>query len=447
MNPTTQMLQELFGSPPLEALGNFADARGVRLYLVGGSVRDLLLNRQTTDIDFALASDAIQFAKAFAASIRATCIALDENSSTARVVVKKHNISQRPYISMDFVQFRAASLTEDLRLRDLTINAMAIALENVGAVINNACQQNSAYVIDPCEGMKHLAARLLQFPSEQVVQADPLRLLRIYRFAAQLDFKISETAIGLVRKHRSLLPNVASERCRDELMKIFNVKKGHPYLQQIDAVGLLTQVLPSIKKVGSETWDSLETFEERPIPIGLDVYQSEINDYLREELGAEINRCSLIKLSFLLGDNLDGVGRHLRLSRKAGQFMKCVLSGSEVLKNEGPQLTQKQIIRFLRTYASDWWGVLLYTAASYSMEPTLLDQIARTYYEHILPIRKQGKLITGDDLIKNFKLKEGKQIGGLLKEIEERQFDGDIRTREEALAAAAALIQQSDRLV
>ena len=88
--------------------------------------------------------------------------------------------------------------------------------------------------------------------------------------------------------------------------------------------------------------------------------------------------------------------------------------------------------------------MLLYAAASYPIDPTVLKQIANTYYEHILPISKQGRLITGNDLIKNFNLKEGKQIGRLLKEIEERQFDGEIRTREEALTAIAALIQQSN---
>ena len=446
MNTTTQTLQELFGNKTMRALGNFANARGVQLYLVGGSVRDLLLKRQTTDIDFALASDAIQFAKAFAASTNATCIVLEENPSTARVIVKQDDRPQPPCLSMDFVQFRAASLTADLRLRDLTINAMAIAFENVASVTNNVREQKPFHVIDPCAGMKDLEVGLLRFPSEQVVRDDPLRLLRIYRFAAQLDFKISESAINLVTKHRALLFNVAAERCRDELMKIFNVKKAHPYLQQMETAGLLTQVVPSIKET-NRSWYSLEVFEKSPIPTALHLYRSEIYDYLREKLGAEINRRSLIKFSLLLGDNLSGVGAPLRLSRKAVQFMKCLLSGSEVLKNENRQLTQKQIIRFLRTYASDWWGVLLYAAASHPIAPTVLKQIANTYYEHILPISKQGRLITGNDLIKNFNLKEGKQIGKLLKEIEERQFDGEIRTREEALAAIGALIQQSNHFL
>ena len=444
MNATTETLQEIFGTQTLQVLGHFANQRGVQLYLVGGSVRDLLLKRQTTDIDFALASDAIQFAKAFAASINATCIPLEENPATARVIVKRDGTAQTPRLSMDFAQFRAPSLTEDLRLRDLTINAMAIAFENVKAVLNNAGQQNASYVIDPCGGVKDLEKGLLQFPSEQVVPADPVRLLRVYRFAAQLDFRISETAIDLVTKYRSLLSNVAMERCRDELMKTFSVRTAHPYLQQMKAAGLLTQVIPPIKNEGI-FWDSLENFEKNPIPTALQASRSEINEYLQEELGAEINKRSLIKLSLLLRGNLSGVGAHLRLSRKASLFMKCLFSGSKVLKNSDQRLTQKEIIRFLRTYISDWRGVLLYTAASPPIDPVLFEQVANTYYKHIMPISKQGKLITGDDLIKKFDLKEGEQIGKLLKEIEALQFDGEIRTREEAFAAVAALIQGSNR--
>ena len=441
MNITEQTLQELFDNPIMQALKTFAKDQGVQLYLVGGSVRDLFLERQTTDIDFTLASDAIQFAKAFAANIGAIVIALEENPPTARVIVKPDSTSQTPQLSMDFAQFRAASLTDDLRLRDLTINAMAIAFENVGTFTNKARKQVLCRVIDPCGGMKDLKGGLLRFPNRQVVIADPVRLLRIYRFAAQLDFEISQNAINLVTAYRSMLSDVAGERCRDELMKILYIKKAHPYLQQMEAAGLLTQVVPIIKEP-HRAWSSLETFEEGPIPTALHAYRKEINRYLQEELSVEINRCSLIKLSLLLGDNLGSIGERLRFSRKAVKFMECLISGSKKLKNTIPQLTQKQINRFLRTYTSDWWGILLYSAASSPIDSAILKQIADTYYEHILPICKQGRLITGNDLIQEFHLKEGEQIGDLLKEIEDRQFDGEIRTREEAFAAVAALLQK-----
>lgn len=441
MNTATRTFQELFDKPIMKALVAFAEDQGIQLYLVGGSVRDLFLGRQTTDIDFTLASDAIQFAKAFAANIGAIAIPLEENPSIARVIVKQESASLSPQLSMDFAQFRAASLIDDLSLRDLTINAMAIAFENVRPVANKASKQLPFRVIDPCDGMKDLETGVLRFPNKQVVIADPVRLLRIYRFAAQLNFTISQEAIDLVTAYRSMLSDVAKERCRDELMKIFCVKKAHPYLRQMEAAGLLTQVVPTIKDT-HQAWISLEAFEESPIPAGLHAYRKEINRYLQEELSAESKRESLIKFSLFLGNNLDGIGECLRFSRKAVQFMECLISGSKRLNNTTSQLTQQQINRFLRTYAFDWWGILLYAAVSYPIDSVILKQIADTYYEHILPIYKQGRLITGNDLIQEFHLKEGTQIGDLLKEIEDRQFDGEIRTREEALAVVATLIQK-----
>ena len=441
MNRASHTFRELFDHKAVQALGNFAKKRGVALYLVGGSVRDLLLERPTADVDFALASDAIAFAKAFAASIGATCIVLEENPATARVVTKRSDVSGTSWLSMDFAQFRAASLIEDLHLRDLTINAMAIAFENAETFAKLACEKDDFHVIDPCDGMNDLEAGLLRFPSEKVVQADPLRLLRIYRFAAQLDFEIAESASALVVKHRASLSNVATERCRDELVKIFKVKKAYPHLRQLERVGLLEQVIPSIRGADS-AWRSLKDFEKSPMPTALGAYRNGINDYLREELGVEADRRVFIKLAFLCGDNPKSVGKHLRLSQKTGQFMANLISGSTELKRIIPDLTHKQIVDFLREYVSDWCGVLLYAAALYPIDSAILKRVADTYYEHILPILDQGKLITGNDLIQTFGLKAGKQIGALLKEIEDRQFAGEIRTREEAFAAVAVLIRQ-----
>ena len=443
MKISTSTLQELFHNHTMQALTAFAKARDVRLYLVGGSVRDLLLKRQTTDFDFALASDAIHFAKTFANHIKATCVPLEENPSTARVIVKQDNLSQPSQLSLDFVQFRAASLTDDLRLRDLTINAMAIAFERITPLTDHTHKSDFHSIIDPCGGMKDLERGLLRFPSEQVIFADPIRLLRIYRFAAQLGFEISQNAIALVRQHKALLTNVAGERCRDELMKVLDVEKAHPFLRQMDVVGLLAQILPVVSRTGV-LWGPLETFEVGPIPIPLRTYAEEINNYLKEELGEGVSRRSLIKLSLLLGDNLGDIGEHLRLSRKATQFMESLISKYEqFFKGPRRRLTREQIIYFLRAAASDWWSVLLYAAASHPIDSVVIKQIADTYYEHILPIHKQGRLITGDDLIQIFHLKEGKQIGDLLEQIEKRQFNGEIRTREEAFAVVAVLMQQS----
>ena len=457
-------------APILSKLGTFARTQGVALYLVGGSVRDLLLNRPTADLDFTLASDAMPFAKAFAAHIGATFVRLDERPPTARVVLKTQQLS------LDFAQFRAASLIEDLRRRDLTINAMAVPLEAVldaarlesaptghpgddarleSAPTGNNCNVNgvrgnvpreSAALIDPGGGIADLTARHLRFLSEQVVRDDALRLVRIYRFAAQLGFEITPDSIALIQKHHSLLPRVAAERIRDEFMKILKVEKAHPYLQEMWKVGVLAHIVPiadasplsqnhvARAPVPRHPWRALQTFEAGPVCV----HQTEIDAYLKTELEWEVNRRSLIKLCLLLRGELGDVVKRLRLSRKAARFLKCIAATHRLLTTE--QLTQQDIIRFLRRTASDWLGVLLFASALHGLTDARIRQIVDTYSQHFLPILKQGRLLTGEDLIQRFDLKEGRQIGVLLKQIEERQFSGEIRTREEAFAVMAALI-------
>ena len=487
--------------PHLAQLQKFAKTRGVELYLVGGSVRDLLLNRPTADLDFALASDAIPFAKAFAAHVGGSFVGLDERPPTARVVLKKQ------IVSMDFAQFRAASLSDDLRLRDLTINAMAVPLD----AMLKAARLPVFRLIDPGGGMADLTARQLRFPSEQVIHEDPLRLIRIYRFAAQLNFEICHDSLALVRKHHALLPRVSAERIRDELMKILKVEKASPYLQEMWKVGLLTQIVPTPvarghrDREGSPTgrnrdqevsptgmhrdrevspngarepvqdpaatpvargpvprdpWNALDRFEStnhaqpdcdtylKPAatsvargPVPRDPWnntQPDCDTYLETELEWEVNRRSLLKLCLLLQGELGDVAKRLKLSRKASQFLKCLASEHRLLAAE--QLTRREIIRFLRRTGSDWLGALLFASALHGITDARTSRIVDTYYQHFLPILKQGRLITGEDLIRRFNLKEGREIGFLLEEIEERQFDGEIRTREEAFAAVAGLI-------
>ena len=414
----------------------FSKRHEVELYLVGGSVRDLLLGHQTADFDFTLASDAIQFAKSFADNIHAPFVLLEDQPPTARVIIKPQHPTESE-LWIDFAQFRAETLTDDLRLRDLTINAMAIPLESV-------MESDQPEVIDPCDGRNALATRQLLFPSEQVVLDDPLRLMRIYRFSAQLKFHIPDKSVRLVQKHGHLLPQVSIERVRDELFKLLNSKCTKDYLQQMSEVGLLSHIMPSIEQ-RRDSWGTLERFEKTPIPELLYEYRTKIDTYLNEELGLYANRRSLIKLCSLNPGDPGLIGKRLRLSRKALQFMKSLVIGHQQLA--GDDMTQKEIINFLRAFATEWWGVLLFSAAVHPIPGPMLKQIADTYYEHLLPILEQGKLISGEDLIKRYDLKQGREIGVLLKQIEERQHYGEIRTRAEAFAAAEALIRKRDNSI
>lgn len=430
MNQVVVKTKDLQLNPTIKLLDVFAEDRNVPLFLVGGSVRDLLLERSTNDFDFTLASDAIEFAKAFSKSINAPFIQLEEKPATARVIAN-YSKTGNNHFTFDFAQYRAQSLEEDLQLRDLTINAMAIPL-------NSLLRSEQPELIDPCGGRNDLVNEKLKFPSEEVIIHDPHRLLRIFRFAAQLDFQISQVSMSYVNKHQYRLSEVSKERIRDDFLKILNTKSSIKHLLDMLNVGLLTRILPTIKESENLT-AALINYEANTIPDEISEYKREIDIYLGEELGAEATRNALIKLSLIMINNKD-VGKLLRLSRIAIKFTETVVKGYRFIQES--QLTEKKIIDLLRSSYIDLWGVLLFTAA---INPNLTHQFKRvvdTYYNHFLPIMKQGRLITGKDIISEFQLKGGKQIGEILKVIEDKQFYGEINTRTEALAVVGTLLNE-----
>ena len=433
MKLAIQNLHQLRNNPLIKALYTFIKKHRIELYLVGGSVRDLLLNRPITDFDFTSETNAFQYAKMFADSIHAPIIPLEEDPPTARIIIKNTD-AMLPVFYIDFAQYRAASLIEDLQLRDLTINAIAIPFVPF-------MKSDKYEIIDPCDGIKDLEMHLLRFPSEQVILDDPLRLMRIYRFAAQLDFHITEKSETLVEKHKQLLPEVSIERVRDELLKVLNVENAQKYLQQMSEIGLLSTVLPQLEQ-RSINWNPLKYYEEELIPNEIGDYDIEMQIYLHDELGLNTSRVSLIKLCLLLVEDFSDAGNKLRLSKKAVKFMKCLFAGYRHISDNS--MTKKDIIDFLRIASTDWWGVILYSKALQSISPESIKKISETYFNHFLPILEQGRLITGADLIQRYNLKEGKTIGELLKQIEDMQFYGEIQTREEALAAVEELIRERD---
>src|SRR5271169_3006684 len=162
-----------FSSSPL--LDSIRDALpDVELYLVGGAVRDLLLDRVSYDLDFAVAEDAIHIARRAANALHADFYVLDESFDTARVILPVENGLRD---ILDFAAFRGSDLESDLRGRDFTINAIAFDLRN-------------QTILDPLGGASDLRAKLIRACSELSLQDDPIRILRAVRQAAAFDFRI-----------------------------------------------------------------------------------------------------------------------------------------------------------------------------------------------------------------------------------------------------------------
>src|SRR5262245_47299371 len=145
------------------------------IYLVGGAVRDMLRNRLSHDLDFALPANGISLARKVANALHADFMVLDDERDTGRVIVTEEDGSRT---FLDFATYRGGSTPEaDLRARDFTLNAIAYDI-------------HAGTIIDPLKGTLDLRAKIIRACSPTALRDDPVRILRAIRQAAAFDFKI-----------------------------------------------------------------------------------------------------------------------------------------------------------------------------------------------------------------------------------------------------------------
>jgi len=207
------------------------------IYLVGGAVRDILLNRVSHDLDFAVPSNGIALARRVANAINADFMVLDAERDTGRVIVTDEGGS-RTYL--DFATYRgipisnsANSIEEDLHARDFTINAVAFNLR-------------TQTILDPLNGASDIRAKIIRACSPTSLQDDPVRILRAIRQAAALGFKIELGTRKTMKQVAPLLPNISPERLRDELFKILEGRKPDASMRALEMLGIFPHLLPEL---------------------------------------------------------------------------------------------------------------------------------------------------------------------------------------------------------
>ncbi len=200
------------------------------IYLVGGTVRDMLLNRTSHDLDFALPSNGIALARRVANVLHADFMVLDQERDTGRIIVTEPD-GMRTFL--DFATYRGRDLDEDLRARDFTMNAIAFDLR-------------TQTLHDPLNGASDLRGKLIRLCSPDTFTEDPVRVLRAVRQAAAFEFKIELETREAMRQAASLLPRVSVERQRDELFKILEGPKPDAALRALEMLGVLPHLLPEL---------------------------------------------------------------------------------------------------------------------------------------------------------------------------------------------------------
>lgn len=219
---------------------------GSEAYLVGGRLRDWLLGRATADTDIAVPADAIAQARALAAASDGTCVVLDAGRDVARVVWPAH----RAAASLDIARLTASDIAGDLAGRDFTINALAMPLAETTALDLGAGVPRDAAdgltILDPLDGRGDIAAGRVRMTSVAALEADPLRLLRGPRLAAELRFDIEPATARAIRGRAPLVRSAAGERVRDELVRLIAADDAAAQVRRLTALDLLAEVLPEV---------------------------------------------------------------------------------------------------------------------------------------------------------------------------------------------------------
>lgn len=221
-----------------------ADKRNEELYLVGGFVRDIILKRTKNEMDFLVVGDGINFAEQLANDLVIKEVTIYKNFGTAhfnyqgmalefvgaRKESYKHN-SRNPKVEK-------GTLDDDLNRRDFTINSLAVSLN----------ENTFGKLIDKFDGINDIERKLIRTPlePEKTFDDDPLRIMRAFRFAAQLNFQVHESVMKAARLMVDRLKIVSQERITDELIKILASDKPSTGLILLFESGVLKVIFPEL---------------------------------------------------------------------------------------------------------------------------------------------------------------------------------------------------------
>ena len=245
----------------VKAILAVAKEEKVKIFLVGGAVRDLLLGfSQKKDWDFVVEGSGLVFAKALDKKMKeAGSLVEFPDFDTARYILGE----EQDKIELEFAGARSetyistsrkprvipATLEQDLSRRDFTVNAMALPVEIL--LKKNTLSVLKKKIIDPFDGQKHLKERILKTPldPDKTFSDDPLRMLRAIRFASQLNFSIDKKVLESIYKNRRRLEIISAERIKEELFKLLSTAEPSVGLILMFHTGLLDIVLPEVSKL------------------------------------------------------------------------------------------------------------------------------------------------------------------------------------------------------
>jgi hypothetical protein len=466
---------------------------GARAYLVGGTVRDALLDRPSVDLDLAVEADAMALARRAADRFGGAFVPLDVDRDVARVVLRVGD----QHLHFDLAGLRAENIVADLWARDYTVNAMAVSLDD------------SLELLDPTGGQADLAARSLRIARSDAFASDPIRVLRGIRLRGSLGLALTPETEALARHHASALQSVSVERVRDELAQVLALEDAAESLAYAGGLGILSIILPefghddALLALGTRAVAALEGLaaplrvellglhepaghaipapprtstgpaipaesSTPAIPVipalagiqppdAADVlleYAPDLVEAWGQELTVGRTRWQGLKLGALLSvlpggsATVEAAARRLHLAKTEMRQLRGMVQGREGLLrlSRHAELEPLEIYRFFREVAEaglDAAVLSLALAADPAYPEGRIDralltgvvrQLMEAWFDRHAALVSPPALLSGHDLVLSLPVKPGPILGELLELLREVQVQGLVVTRHEALA-------------
>ncbi len=426
----------------IRQIGRMADSQGLKAYIVGGIVRDIILHRKNFDLDIVIEGNCLEFASTVAKGVGARLTRYEQFktaslqlSSDARIDLATAR-SEFYAHSGALPRVKEGSLKDDLFRRDFTINALAICVN----------RNKFGQLIDQCNGLEDLRQGRVRILHDQSFVDDPTRILRSVRFEQRFGFETEENTLSLLKQalKNNLTKNVKPPRYFAEFKKILAEPEPLKCVKRLDQLGGLKFIAPGLKI----EYNALRHLERQlgKKDLGL---PSGVEKWLLYFM-AVVQNVSPHVLGKIL------VQFHLRKEEREAALVIC--RGTELKKKiSSPKLSRSQVCRILRPLPLSavlylWFDALRLLTTGLERRTTLSERSeSKGYHErrggwmfshlkHFLNKDRDIRLaIDGNDL-KRFGLESGPEIGRILDQVLDEKIDGKVSSKKEELNLAKELI-------